>query len=184
MRIKLRLYLRDLDLIILKQHKHFNLNTSIRQALCDYVRNGSCDRVFVPDIGDQQFVLKNEQTDITFNNEQHQDVIEWILSIRPGMRSSAIKTVIRSAIANPVISPFMSNSDLVMLENTEGHDKTKSASNRPPERESATSTVVQFVPTAETKSTPTPSPWDKQHNHANTGDDDEIDLLEIDFENY
>lgn len=114
MRIKLRLYPRDLDLLTLKQTHTFNFSSVIKQSLYEYVVDGECERIYVPHIPNQEIVLKNDQVDITFSEDMYHEVIEWLLSIRPGMRNSAVKAVIRSAIANPVLSAYMINSNLVV----------------------------------------------------------------------
>lgn len=114
MRIKLRLYPRDLDLLTLKQTCGFNLGAVTRQAVYEYVKHGECSRIYIPVYANQEVVLKNDQIDITFAEGKYDSVIEWLSNIRPGMRNSAVKAIVRSAIANPILTAYMNNSNLII----------------------------------------------------------------------
>lgn len=174
MRVKLRLYIRDLDLLALKHNPGFNLGSAIRQALWEYVEYGECSRIRVPHAPPNAVVLKNDQIDISFNKDKYQKVVEWILSIRPRMRNSAIKAVVRSAIANPDIGPFLTGSAIIIPEKTE---KAMAAAMPPTESGSEnTSTTVSKPQTAS-------NPSKNETPNANSGDGT-IDCWEFDFDNF
>ena len=116
MKIKLRLYPRDLDLIALKHNPNFSFNKVVRMALHQYVTTGHCQKVEVPICERQQYTLQGEECNITFNDEVFSEVVNWVNSIRPGMKSAAIKVVIRAAIANPDLELFGLDSDLIIPE--------------------------------------------------------------------
>ena len=176
MRIKLRLYLRDLDLLALKQHPAIRIQRLIRQALMDYVTNGECARIRVPPGAPTQIVAKNDSINITLNREKHEPVIQWLLGLRPGMRNSAIKTVFRSAIANPDLSAFALNSDLIVPEHA------RQALNGVPEQKSEPA-----APQPSAEPTFSRSPFDApaqpipQSQQQSQFDDEEFDLFELDF---
>lgn len=119
MRIKLRLYLRDLDLLVLKQYKGFNFGSAIREALYEFVTFGECSRIQVPPSATEPIILKPDQVDISFTKEKYSDVVEWLMGIKPGMRNIAIKSVFRSAIRNPAVWAFACNSNTIIPEDVE-----------------------------------------------------------------
>ena len=105
MRIKLRLYTRDLDLLSAKQIMDNEFGAAVRKALLEYAERGECSRIYIPST-DKPIVLKNEQVDISLNRSKYQPVVDWLLSFRPGVRNAAVKVVLRSAIANPALFAF------------------------------------------------------------------------------
>lgn len=114
MRIKLRLYARDLDLIALKYNHCFHFNKALRTALVEFVRNQKCTRISVPVVVLPEIILQEECVNISLDEKQHADVIAWLNGIRNGMRSYAIKAVFRSAIENPILDLFNAESVLVI----------------------------------------------------------------------
>lgn len=134
MRIKLRLYPRDLDLITLRQNKSFNFTKALRNALVEYVKNGYCERIFLPNI-QASVVLRNEVVDCQINEDEYPDLVTWINSMAPGMRSAAIKTVFRSAIATPQLYAF--NSHFVLQVSRELQEKTKANQHRAEEKKAS-----------------------------------------------
>lgn len=106
MRIKLRLYSRDLDLIALKHVPNFRLGKAIRTALVEYVETGMVNRIFVELPTTFPTLPVNDQIDISFTGEEQERVAEWIKNLKPGLRSFAVKTVIRAAIGNPILAMY------------------------------------------------------------------------------
>jgi len=116
MKVRLRLYnTRDLDLIALKHIETFRFGEAVKEALVEYVQHGECSKIKIPNIHPIVTQLKNEQVDILFNEVKHKAVIDWLLSIRQGLRSSAVKTVFRSSIANPNLDLYHSDSQYIVL---------------------------------------------------------------------
>lgn len=116
MRIRLRLYARDLDLIALKHNPNFDFKNTLKTALQQYVTTGYCCKVTVPppDNNYSNIVLQSEICDITINENVYSEVVEWINNLRTGMRGVAIKAVLRAAIENPDLQLFMENSNLIV----------------------------------------------------------------------
>lgn len=173
MRIKLRLYPRDLDLLTLKQTHTFNFSAVIKRALSEYVEDGECTRIYVPHVPNQEIVLKNDSVDITFSEDMYHEVIAWLLSIRPGMRNTAVKTVVRSAIANPVLSAYKIDSNLVVKDKDAKayiEDKNKGK----------TAAKVEHEPTTTKQQ---PEPHAHFENHVEIGADDDFDIFDF-AENY
>lgn len=105
MRIKLRLYTRDLDLLSAKQIMDNEFGAAVRKALLEYAEHGECSRIYIPS-ADKPIILRNEQVDISLTRAKYQPVVDWLISLRPGVRNAAVKVVLRSAIANPALSAF------------------------------------------------------------------------------
>lgn len=117
MRIRVRLYPdRDVDLLTLKQHPGFNLANLMRKALTDYVRYGECERVRVPTDTPFRVSIQHDQIDISLAEGKYHEVIQWLVAIRPGLRNGIVKTITRSAIANPPLSACYSTSDVIIAE--------------------------------------------------------------------
>ena len=175
MRLKLRLYARDLDLIALKHIEGFKFTNALRAALVSYVETGECERIYPPPRNTEEKIdlRAAEQINISLNEEKHAAVIEWLLSLRPGMRSTAIKTVFRSAIACPELSYFRSDSSIILEREESG---------------AATAHIAKQTAETSTKTdqpaddTPKPSAADKAPGK--TMDETELDLFEDFFEQY
>lgn len=115
MRIKLRLYTRDLDLIALKYIPDFRLGAAIRTALTEYVETGAVSRISVPAAQPKLPLPQFDQIDISIAKPSQQKVVDWLLSLKQGYRSVAIKTVVRAAIASPILYMYNINNDSMLL---------------------------------------------------------------------
>lgn len=111
MRIKLRLGADDLDLIALKYNRNFKFSYAVKRALLEYVTSGECTRIQVPYDSLTPVGLVPVQIDITLNETEFSDVISWIKGIRKGLRNTAVKIIIRSAISNPNMGLLMIKND-------------------------------------------------------------------------
>lgn len=187
MRIKLRLYPRDLDLLTLKQNPSFNLGAAIRQALYEYVQYGECSRIHVVYDPTQSISLDHDQVNISLTKEKYQDVVAWLSGIRPGLRNCAVKAIIRSAIANPVLFAFAENSNLIMndekmaaavrSEKPAKKNQTTEKVPSPAETKDTSSPFAQ-MPATQTLKTPSPS------FSATSAEDSDDDVWSMDIENY
>lgn len=188
MRIKLRLYPRDLDLLTLKQNPSFNLGAAIRQALYEYVQYGECSRIRVVYDPTQSISLDHDQVNVSLTKDKYQDVVAWLSSIRPGLRNCAVKAIIRSAIANPVLFAFTENSNLIMndekmaaavrSERPVKKDQVIEKNPSPTEAKEASSPFAQ-MPATPTIKTPSPS-----FSTTSAEDSDDDDVWSMDIENY
>lgn len=183
MRIKLRLYPRDLDLLVLKQMSDFGLGDVIRQALYEYVEFGECKRIHVNFDPETPVTLCHDQINVSLTKDKYQKVAEWLTSIRPGLRNCAIKAIIRSAIATPALFIFAENSNLIMndarmakaVQNGPNTKKTEQTAAPNTPFGSPTSPFAPPIPT---------SPWSNINKQANTGVTDDGDIWSMDIENY
>ncbi len=182
MRQKIRLYAKDLDLLTLKQLPGFRIGTAVRKALYEYVEYGKCERLHINYGSRIPIEIKRDAFDISFDGEKYQNVSKWLESIRPGMRSAAVKTVFRSAIENPVLFAFACDSTIIIKD-----AELAAAAKRDEEKiavqtvekvaTSPNNTVLQQVPrTIE----------DEIHDNESTAPDDKLDSLFSDdwLENY
>lgn len=86
---------------------------AVRKALLEFVENGECSRFRIPE-PDKPIVLKNDQVDISLTKSRYQPVVDWLQSLRPGVRNAAVKAVIRSAIANPAVFAYRTDSNIII----------------------------------------------------------------------
>ena len=112
MRIKLRLYARDLDLIALKYTPNFRLGNAIRTALLDYVKTGKVNQIYVEAPAVLPELPQCDQIDICITGEAQEDVVSWIMSLKPVFRSVAVKSVIRAAMGNPILAMYAVDSSI------------------------------------------------------------------------
>ena len=111
MRIKLRLYAKDLDLIAFSEV--YDIGDCIRTALYEYVTHGHCLTRFSYPKYDKTIVYSGEKTiNVTLNDNKYNEVIKWLKSIHIGLCSSAVKIVLRSAIETPNMTYFMKDGPL------------------------------------------------------------------------
>lgn len=168
MRIRLRLYSGDLDLIALKYNRNFNLSSAIKRALLEYVTLKECSRIQVPPDTLEPITLSVEQLDISLNDERYADVITWLRSIHKGMRSYAVKSILRSAIANPCLDLFYIDKGLLLTKAATHNMMMDDAENNKQNTEFAQSTGK----TSKTNGTSSGS---------GTNVDSEFDLFENEF---
>jgi hypothetical protein len=89
-----------------------DFGAAVRNALLDFVEHGECSRIHVPP-SSTPIIIRNEQIDISLTKAKYQPVVDWLLSLRPGVRNAAVKVVLRSAIANPVMCAFGTDNFIV-----------------------------------------------------------------------
>ena len=181
MRIKLRLYSRDLDLIALKHVPNFRLGKAIRAALVEYVETGMVNRIFVELPATFPTLPLNDQIDISFTGEEQEKVAEWIKNLKPGLRSFAVKTVIRAAIGNPILAMYAMD-ETISLQPVEKSDSNVSQNRTQGNNVAAHSTETPVDVRGETGLANMKS---KEPIEADPDDGDEdLDLFEFDdFDN-
>lgn len=196
MRIKLRLYTRDLDLIALKYIPGFRLGAMIRTALIEYVETGAVGRILLPTANLDIPLPQYDQINVSITGPSQQKVIDWLMNMKPGFRSIAVKTIVRSAIGNPILDmlsyegckillPFTTKGDTIMSqdepESPLSHDSTYTSEQ---ENKTTPSASIQ-TGISKTSSTDTGSTTDDNRGKYNTSDDDELDLFDFDdFDNF
>ena len=107
MRIKLRLYQRDLDLLTIKHNPLISLSDIVIKSLYTFVETGECARISIPrfeSTATLHISEKAEECNITINEEKYPKIIEYLYSLRDGMRNNAIKVIVRASITNPFTS--------------------------------------------------------------------------------
>lgn len=119
MRIKLRLYTRDMDLIALKHIPGVKLGSIIRVALLEYVDSGKVTPICVPIPSALPQLPQSDQIDVSFTGNDQKRVVEWINRLKPGYRSFAVKAVVRAAISNPILEMYALDSELLVKQETE-----------------------------------------------------------------
>lgn len=107
MDILIRFYVaHDLDLLELKARENFDMRATIKKALRAFVRNEDFI-VSIPNEKPKNNFFKNDCLSIRIKNSKDQDIIDFITNIRPGLRNSAIKNILRNYIPAFNIEPYM-----------------------------------------------------------------------------
>ena len=182
MRIKLRLYSRDLDLIALKYTPEFRLGNAIRTALTEYVRDGAVSRIHVEMSEDLPELPSLDQIDISLANETYADVIAWLTGLKPGFRSVAVKTIIRSAIGNPILEMYAADAQVRACSPPKSDTNVSHSPVQKLDEEVALQpTMVYATPNV----TPKPPTMKSEATYETSQpDDEELDLFEFDaFDN-
>ena len=183
MRVKLRLYTRDLDLIALKYIRGFRMGEVARNALAEYVRTGTVCRCRVPVTEIVRELPAMSQVDISLPPERYQDVIDWLLQLRPYSRCAAVKTIIRAAIENPPLWAF--GQEVTVL--SPQKDGSSSTHVREPKMHDPALQQLPAIASTAILQEQKPAPRNEPPaSYANDGgNDDELDLFDFDdFDNF
>lgn len=122
-KVRLRLYARDIDLIAAKQNSSIQFGDLFRNALSEYVSYGYCSKVNIPK-SQKSIRYEKTQTDITIFDKE---VIEWLSRIPSGFRCTVVKIILRSAINNPDLSLFMDKEHIEEMMQSERESRSKSS---------------------------------------------------------
>lgn len=123
-KVRLRLYAKDIDLIAIKQNPAIQFGDLFRTALSEFVAFGYCNKVNIPRLT-KSVVYEKIQTDITIFDE---NVIKWLSNVPSGLRCTVVKIILRNAINNPDLTLFMDKERLEDMMKAERNIGKKSAS--------------------------------------------------------
>ena len=107
--IVVRLYwVHDFDLVSLCDSRDFNISSGIRDALRAYSRNDRSFRIKLPECP-EKVIRANRSVHVYLNPEKEEDVpaIEFLESLRKGIRNSVIKTVFRTYLSDVNTEPCL-----------------------------------------------------------------------------
>lgn len=113
MKVILRFYRQhDLDLISLHKTNGFSITTAIKKSLNAYVNHQTlCIQAPSANKLDYKSIPKQIQLILTLDDELDKKEIDWIKSLRIGMRNSAIKNLLRGYLSYPIMSAYLANDD-------------------------------------------------------------------------
>ena len=124
MRLKIRLYPKDIDLIAIRGNPNVKIESIIQTVLSEYVANGICTKIHIPQCDSPVVFIGCPQLGITIHDES---VIAWIKSLPAGERCNIVKTVIRTAIDNLPVHLYK---DKQLLQFATEHYKSQPNTNR------------------------------------------------------
>lgn len=124
MRLKIRLYPKDIDLIAIRGNPNIKIESIIQTVLSEYVASGINTKIHIPPCDSQVVYIGCPQLGITIHDES---VIAWIKSLPAGERCNIVKTVIRTAIENLPVHLFK---DEQLLQYVTEHYKSQPNTNR------------------------------------------------------
>lgn len=108
MKVILRFYRQhDLDLISLHRSSGFCMSSAIKKSLNAYVNNKTLC-ILAPSANKLDYSSIPKQIQLIVNLDENLDKkeIEWIRSLRAGMRNSAIKNLLRGYLSYPIMSAY------------------------------------------------------------------------------
>lgn len=108
MKVILRFYRQhDLDLISLHRSSGFCMSSAIKKSLNAYVNNKTLC-ILAPSANklDYSSIPKQIQLIVNLDEKLDKKEIEWIRSLRAGMRNSAIKNLLRGYLSYPIMSAY------------------------------------------------------------------------------
>lgn len=108
MKVILRFYRQhDLDLISLHRSSGFCMSSAIKKSLNAYVNNKTLC-ILAPSANKLDYSSIPKQVQLIVNLDENLDKkeIEWIKSLRTGMRNSAIKNLLRGYLSYPIMSAY------------------------------------------------------------------------------
>ncbi len=114
MKVILRFYRQhDLDLISLHKYQGFCMSSAIKKSLNAYVNNKTLC-ILAPSANKLEYSTIPKQVQLIVNLDENLDKkeIEWIKSLRAGMRNSAIKNLLRGYLSHPAMSAYSSDEEI------------------------------------------------------------------------
>ena len=123
MRIRIKLtVLCDSDLLALRNHPEFDFKGWFRDVVHTYVHTGEVLKIPLPSKPDD-IELRSTMLSVTFHEQNEPDVINWLKSFKPRLRSGGIKSLLRCSLENPCLYDYFNDSEI----STEKIDKTEKA---------------------------------------------------------
>ena len=110
MTVQIRLYAKtDPDLIALDSCDEFSLGGWMKKAVRAYVR-GEKLCIPIPETPDEPAVMEDRRIYFMLSEKSDGDVIRMMKAIRPRLRNTAIKLLIRAYLEKPFLLPLFSES--------------------------------------------------------------------------
>jgi len=116
-RIKLTV-LCDSDLLTLRNHPEFDFKGWFRDVVHTYVRTGEVLKIPLPTKPDD-IKLRSIMLSVTFNAKNEPDVIKWLKSFKPRLRSGGIKSLLRSSLEEPCLDAYFGDAEIPTERNDE-----------------------------------------------------------------